>query len=591
MFMKDFKEKLSLVPELPGSYQMKNKDGIIIYVGKAKNLKRRLKSYFTRTVTGKTAMLVEYIDDFEYIVTSSELESLILEITLIKKYDPKYNILLKDDKTYPYIELTKEKYPRLKVVRNASRKTNHKLFGPYPNVAAARKTVLMLNRLYPLRKCEHLKKKECLYYHIHECLGYCVKEVDPKVIFEMTEEITRFLNGNSKEIVEKIKSEMDKASEKLNFERALELKNMLDDINVTLTKQKIDLKNNYNLDLFAFAKEENYLSITVFFIRDGLLFGRSHDLLSSFGEVSEDLLRYIINFYEKNLKPKEILVPDEVDSDLLSEYLKVKVNTPKRGDLKKLLDLASCNANILLKEEIEKEKKDDDLKRKALKELSSLLGKDISVMESFDNSHLFGTYYVGAMVVFQDFVPLKNRWRKYKIKSEVKDDLGAMREVIYRRYFKAIMENDYLPDLIVMDGGETQVAVVKEVLKSLNLSIKIIGLKKDNHHKTSVIIDEDNNILNVSKDSPLFIYLAKIQEEVHRFAITYHRNLRSQGLFASYLDMVEGIGEVRKKELLKKYGSLKKIKEASLTSLEEILPKDVAENLYNVLRNEEKENE
>lgn len=585
--MKDFKEKLSLVPELPGSYQMKNKDGVIIYVGKAKNLKRRLKSYFTRTVTGKTAMLVEDIDDFEYIVTSSELESLILEITLIKKYDPKYNILLKDDKTYPYIELTKEKYPRLKVVRNASRKTNHKLFGPYPNVAAARKTVLMLNRLYPLRKCEHLKKRECLYYHIHECLGYCVKEVDPKAIFEMTEEITRFLNGNNKEIVEKIKSEMDKASEKLNFERALELKNMLDDINVTLTKQKIDLKNNYNLDLFAFAKEENYLSITVFFIRDGLLFGRSHDLLSSFGEVSEDLLRYIINFYEKNLKPKEILVPDEVDTDLLSEYLKVKVNTPKRGDLKKLLDLACENANILLKEEIEKEKRDDDLKRKALKELSSLLGKDISVMESFDNSHLFGTYYVGAMVVFQDFVPLKNRWRKYKIKSEVKDDLGAMREVIYRRYFKAIMENDYLPDLIVMDGGETQVAVAKEVLKSLNLSIKIIGLKKDNHHKTSVIIDEDNNILKVSKDSPLFIYLAKIQEEVHRFAITYHRNLRSQGLFASYLDMVEGIGEVRKKELLKKYGSLRKIKEASLTSLEEILPKDVAENLYNVLRKEE----
>jgi len=585
--MKDFKEKLSLVPELPGSYQMKNKDGVIIYVGKAKNLKRRLKSYFTRTVTGKTAMLVEDIDDFEYIVTSSELESLILEITLIKKYNPKYNILLKDDKTYPYIELTKEKYPRLKVVRNASRKTNHKLFGPYPNVAAARKTVLMLNRLYPLRKCEHLKKKECLYYHIHECLGYCVKEVNPKVVFEMTEEITRFLNGNNKEIVKKIKSEMEKASEKLNFERALELRNMLDDINVTLTKQKIDLKNNYNLDLFAFSKEENYLSITVFFIRDGLLFGRSHDLLSSFSEVSEDLLRYIINFYEKNLKPKEILVPDVVDSDLLSEYLKVKVNTPKRGDLKKLLDLASENANILLKEEIEKEKKDDDLKRKALKELSSLLGKDISVMESFDNSHLFGTYYVGAMVVFQDFVPLKNRWRKYKIKSDVKDDLGAMKEVIYRRYFKAIMENDYLPDLIVMDGGETQVAVAKEVLKSLNLSIKIIGLKKDNHHRTSVIIDENNNILDVSKDSPLFIYLAKIQEEVHRFAITYHRNLRSQGLFASYLDMIEGIGEVRKKELLKKYGSLKKIKEASKEELEEILPCDVAENLYKVLRNEE----
>ena len=585
--MKDFREKLSLVPELPGSYQMKNKDGVIIYVGKAKNLKRRLKSYFTRTVTGKTAMLVEDIDDFEYIVTSSELESLILEITLIKKYDPKYNILLKDDKTYPYIELTKEKYPRLKVVRNASRKTNHKLFGPYPNVTAARKTVLMLNRLYPLRKCEHLPKKECLYYHIHECLGYCIKDIDPNEILTMTEEITRFLNGNNKEIIEKIKMEMEKASNNLNFERALELKNMLNDIDITLTKQKIDLKNNYNLDLFAFTKEENYLSITVFFIRDGLLFGRSHDLLSSFGEASEDLLRYIINFYEKNLKPKEILVPEEMDSDLLSEYLKLKVTTPKRGDLKKLLDLAKENAIIALKEEIEKEKRDDDLKRKALKELSNLLGKDISVMESFDNSHLFGTYYVGAMVVYKDFVPLKNKWRKYKIKSDVKDDLGAMREVIYRRYFKAIMENDYLPDLIVMDGGETQVSVAKEVLASLNLSIKIIGLKKDNHHKTSIIIDDDNNTLNISKDSPLFIYLAKIQEEVHRFAITYHKTLRSQGLFSSYLDMVDGIGEVRKKELLKKYGSLKKIKEATVEELKEILPTDVAENLYNLLRKEE----
>ena len=585
--MKDFREKLSLVPELPGSYQMKNKDGVIIYVGKAKNLKRRLKSYFTRTVTGKTAMLVEDIDDFEYIVTSSELESLILEITLIKKYDPKYNILLKDDKTYPYIELTKEKYPRLKVVRNASRKTNHKLFGPYPNVTAARKTVLMLNRLYPLRKCEHLPKKECLYYHIHECLGYCIKDIDPNEILTMTEEITRFLNGNNKEIIEKIKMEMENASNNLNFERALELKNMLNDIDITLTKQKIDLKNNYNLDLFAFTKEENYLSITVFFIRDGLLFGRSHDLLSSFGEASEDLLRYIINFYEKNLKPKEILVPEEIDSDLLSEYLKLKVITPKRGDLKKLLDLAKENAIIALKEEIEKEKRDDDLKRQALKELSNLLGKDISVMESFDNSHLFGTYYVGAMVVYKDFVPLKNKWRKYKIKSDVKDDLGAMREVIYRRYFKAIMENDYLPDLIVMDGGETQVSVAKEVLASLNLSIKIIGLKKDNHHKTSIIIDDDNNTLNISKDSPLFIYLAKIQEEVHRFAITYHKTLRSQGLFSSYLDMVDGIGEVRKKELLKKYGSLKKIKEASVEELKEILPTDVAENLYNLLRKEE----
>ena len=322
--MKNFKEKLALVPTKPGSYQMKNKDGLIIYVGKAKNLKNRLKSYFTGTVTGKTRLLVEEIDDFEYIVTSSELESLILEITLIKKYNPKYNILLKDDKTYPYIELTNDKYPVLKIVRNTKRKKGKtKLYGPYPNVKAARSTVEMINRIYPLRKCDKLKKEVCLYYHIHECLGYCVKQIPKEEIDKMTKEIISFLNGDPTVISEKIKNEMNKASENLNFERALELKKMLEDIDTTLRKQKIDLNKNYNFDLVNFYSNNNFLSIEIFFIRDGLLFGRHNEIVQTISNIEDEVTEYLIKFYEKNaLPPKELYIPKSLDDNLLENYFK-----------------------------------------------------------------------------------------------------------------------------------------------------------------------------------------------------------------------------------------------------------------------------
>lgn len=586
--MKNFKEKLSLVPTKPGSYQMKNKDGIIIYVGKAKNLKNRLKSYFTGTVTGKTRMLVEDIDDFEYIVTSSELESLILEITLIKKYNPKYNILLKDDKTYPYIELTKEKYPRLRVVRNVKRRKNmNYLYGPYPNVTAARKTVNMINRLYPLRKCDHLKKELCLYYHIHECLGYCEKKVDEKVLEQMTKEITTFLKGDSTFIKEKIQKEMIRASDMLNYERALELKTMLEDIDITLRKQKIDLNYNYNFDLFNYYQDKNYLSIQVFFVRDGLLVGRDKDIISSDIDISEQLMEYILTFYDKKgLLPKEILVPEIVDSTLLSNYLSIKVHTPYRGKLKKLLDLAAENAKERLMEEEETLKKNDDLRMRAIEELRDLLKLEkVSRMEAFDNSHLFGTFYVGGMVVYDDFLPLKDEYRKFKISADVNDDLGAMREVLYRRYYKVLMENLQKPDLIVMDGGITQVNVAKDIISSLGLDIKIIGLVKDKKHKTSSIIDENGYTLPVKSDSNLFLFFSKIQEEVHRYAINYHRNIKAKGALSSVLDVVPGIGEVRKKELLKKFSSLKKMREATIEELSEILTHDVATNLYHYLQN------
>ena len=585
------RDKLKLVPHLPGSYQMRDKDNRIIYVGKAKDLYNRVNSYFRGTVTGKTKKMVSEVVDFTYIVTTSELEAFITELNLIKEYEPKYNILLKDDKSYPYIELTNDKYPMVKVVRNVNRKRNKThLFGPYPNAFAARRTVEIINRMYPLRKCATLKKDVCLYYHLGECLGYCKnKNIDSEVISSMRNEIISFLRGDASVITKKIEEDMYKASNALNFEKASELKSMLEDINITLKRQKIDLNHKYNFDMFAYYQNNNYLSIQCFFIRDGLLFGRHKDILNIVDDAKEELLEYIIKFYEKDhLLPKEIVVPLEANSSLLEEYLDIKVLTPKKGDIKKLLDLACENAKVALTEEEELLKKNDSARIEAKKDLEKLLGiSNISRIECFDNSHLFGTFYVGGMVVFDDFLPNKDLYRKYKISTEVKDDLNAMREVIYRRYYKVLMEEDTAPDLIVIDGGELQVKVVKEVLSSLNLNIPIIGLKKDDKHRTNSLIDQDLNTIEVNNKSNLFLFLTKIQDEVHRFAITYHRNIKSKGMLSSILDFVPGIGEKRKKELLKRFGSLKKMKEASLEELETILNKDVANNLYQYLRKEE----
>ncbi|MBP3840622.1 MAG: excinuclease ABC subunit UvrC [Bacilli bacterium] len=585
--MKNFKEKLALVPNKPGSYQMKDKDGIIIYVGKAKNLKNRLKSYFTGTHTGKTLSLVENIDDFEYIVTSSELESLILEITLIKKYNPKYNILLKDDKSYPYIELTNEKYPKLKVVRNVKkRKNKNHLYGPFPNVTAARKTVNIINRVYPLRKCENLKKDLCLYYHIGECLGYCKLDIEQEKIDKMNKEIIAFLNGDSTNIEKRIKEEMEKSSIAMNYERALELRDMLEDIKITLKKQKIDLGKDQNFDIVNYYTDNNYLSIQVFFIRNGLLYGREKEIIKTLDDPLEETLEYIIKFYDKiGILPKELYVPLGIDIETLSNYFNIKVLNTYRGKIKSLFDLAGENAKENLEAEEVVIEKDEQKRKMALNELANLLKMDkIERIESFDNSHLFGTYYVGGMVVFDDFIPNKNEYRKYKIDSNVKDDINAMREVIYRRYYRVLMEDLKKPDLIVMDGGEDQIKVCKEIIDSLNLNIRIVGLVKDDHHRTNHLLDENNNLIDIPNRSDLFLYLSKIQEEVHRFAITYHRDIKSKGALVSVLDMVPGIGEKRRKKLLKEFGSLKKLKEASIEDLSKIVSSEVAKNLSEYLK-------
>ena len=584
-----FKEKLTLVPELPGSYQMKDKDNNIIYVGKAKNLKKRLKSYFTGRVTGKTKKLVSDIADFEYIVTTSELESLILEITLIKKYNPKYNILLKDDKSYPYIEFTKEKYPTLKVIRNPNLKKNkNNLYGPFPNVSSARNTVYMLNRLYPLRKCETLKKDYCLYYHIGECLGYCKNEIDLEKLETMKKEITSFLNGDAKALLKKLNQEMELASSKMNFEKALEYKKMIDDINITLKNQTIVLNKEINLDLFNYYVQDNYLSIQVFFIRSGTLFGRDKKIFTFYDFPSDTLVQYIINFYEKHLLPKEILVPSDIDTKILTTYLKTNVRTPLKGDMKKLLDLAYENAKILLEEEIKTLNQNEKVRKLALKELAIVLNqKNVSRIEAFDNSHLFGTYYVSGMVVFEDFLPLKNEYRKYKIDVSTKDDLKAMEEVIYRRYYKVLMEDLKKPDIIIVDGGKNQVEVAKRVLDELNLNILVIGLKKDDKHRTTSLITSDLAEIELDLHGHLFLFLARIQEEVHRFAISYHRQIKNKGSLASILEMIPGIGLKRRQELLKKFSSLKKIKEASIEELSKILPSEVAISLKEYLNESE----
>jgi len=584
-----FKEKLKLVPDLPGSYQMLDENRNIIYVGKAKNLKKRLKSYFTGRVTGKTKVLVENIHDFEYIVTDSELESLILEITLIKKYNPKYNILLKDDKSYPYIEFDTTKHPILKIVRNVKMKKNkNNLYGPFPNASSARHIVNMLNRIYPLRKCDNLKKDVCLYYHLGQCLGYCKNVVDQNELVKMINDIKIFLNGDASLIKEKINNELIIASNKMNYERCIELKKMLDDINIILKEQKIVLNRDYNFDLFNCYQNNNYLSIQIFFIRNGVLFGREKKIINTIDNIEDALMEFIIKFYDKNIFPKEIIVPDYIDYNLLSDYLKVKVSTKSKGDIKKLMDLAYENAKILLDEKFEELNKNEDKRIECINELKELLNiKDAARIESFDNSHLFGTYYVGGMVVFEKFLPLKDEYRKFKIDAKVQDDYHAMKEVIYRRYYRVLMEDLKRPDLIVLDGGNLQVSIVKEVLEELNLDIPVIGLKKDKKHRTNAIVNQNLEEIIIDSKSNLFLYLANIQEEVHRYAISYHRVLKNKGSLASILDLVEGIGEKRKKELLRNFTSLKKIKEASIEELDKYLPHNVSVSLHDYLQKQD----
>lgn len=581
------KEKLTLVPKLPGCYMMKNSSGVVIYVGKAKRLQNRLKSYFTGRVTGKTKKLVSEIVDFEYIITSSELEAFILEINLIKKYDPKYNILLKDDKSYPYIEFTNEKYPRLIVKREININKRHsKLFGPYPNSTAARRLVNLINRLYPLKKCDNMPKKECLYYHIGECLGYCInKDIDDS---KMSEEIISILNGHDEILINKIKEKIQLHSDNMNYEQALSLKNELDYIKVVFESQKVELNDGINRDIFNYYFDNGYVSIVIFFLRNGKLVESNTKIVPVITTPEEALEYYIIDFYSKrNILPKELIIPEELNLELISNMLDTKVINVYKGIKKQLLDMARKNA----KNKYETEEKllylNEERNYEANNELKELLHLDkLNRIEIFDNSNLFGTFTVSGMVVFIDGEPAKKEYRKYKLSFDKNDDMASMKEVVYRRYFRVLKDNLERPDLIIMDGGINQINACKSILNDLNMNIKVCGIKKNDKHRSSELIDGDTyKSIELNKESNVFHLITRMSDEVHRYTINYHKQIRSKGSLSSILDEIPGIGTSRKKELIKKYGSLNKIKEQTLPELETILPKNVAETLFNYLKN------
>lgn len=584
-----FKEKLKLIPHLPGSYQMKNSEGTIIYVGKAKDLNKRVNSYFNRPHTGKTEKMVSEIADFEYIVAASELEAFLLEFNLIKHYDPKYNILLKDDKSYPYIEYISKPYPRLQVSRylNIRKKDKKMLFGPYPNAYAARRIVSLINRLYPLKKCETMPKKVCLYYHIGECLGYCEHNVDKEKLKTMEEEILSFLRGNGDILKKKILEKIELHSKELNFEMALELKKELDYISIVLDKQKMELHDYVNRDIIGYHLDKGHLSIQILFLRVGRMVGGHTDIFPIVSELNDELDYYIMNFYSRHEIPKEVLCPDNINIKILSEIVKTNFVVPQKGKKKSLLDMASTNAKINLENELEIIERDEKKTEEANNDLKEILGLDkLERIDLFDNSNLFGEFTVSCMVVFKNGKPAKKEYRKYKISLDKNDDYHTMEEVIYRRYYRALVDKTEMPDLIVVDGGINQINACLNILNELNLNIRVCGLRKNDKHRTNDLIDSNGyKIIELDRTSPVFHYLTRMQDEVHRFTISYHRQIRSKGAISSVLDNIEGIGAKRKKDLIKTFGSVNKIRNASIEELSEILPENVAINLKEYLNN------
>ncbi|MBJ7946630.1 excinuclease ABC subunit C [Bacillus cereus group sp. N24] len=583
------KEKLAILPDQPGCYLMKDKQGTVIYVGKAKVLKNRVRSYFTGSHDGKTLRLVGKIVDFEYIVTSSNLEALILELNLIKKYDPKYNIQLKDDKTYPFIKITAEKQPRLLITRNV-KKDKGKYFGPYPNAQSAHETKKLLDRMYPLRKCSNMPDKVCLYYHMGQCLAPCVKEVTEEQNKEIVDEIIKFLNGGHKEIRSELETKMYEASEKLEFERAKELRDQIAHIDAIMEKQKMIMSDLVDRDVFGYAVDKGWMCVQVFFVRKGKLIERDVSMFPIYDEPEEGFLTFIGQFYENSshFKPKEIVVPGSIDSELVERFLEVEATQPKRGKKKDLVELANKNAKIALEEKFYLIERDEERTIKAVDQLGKQLGIETPYrIEAFDNSNIQGTNPVSAMIAFIDGKPAKKEYRKYKIKTvQGPDDYESMREVVRRRYTRALKENLPLPDLIIIDGGKGHLAAVSDVLENeLGLYIPMAGLVKDDKHKTShLIIGDPPEPVILERNSQEFYLLQRIQDEVHRFAITFHRQLHGKSVIQSALDDIPGIGDKRKKVLLKHFGSLKKMKEASVAEFVEAgMPKNVAETIYTYL--------
>ena len=577
------KSKLELLPTSPGCYIHKDKNGTIIYVGKAKNLRNRVRSYFRGSHDTKTEALVSEIVDFEFIVTESNIEALLLEINLIKENKPKYNIMLKDDKSYPFIKITNERYPRLIITRQV-KKDGGLYFGPYPDVGAANEIKRLLDRIFPFRKCTNPPSKVCFYYHLGQCMAHTVCHKDEAYFRGMAQEVSDFLKGQDDKIIDELKLKMNTAAQNMEFERAAEYRDLIQAIGTLRTKQRVMAKDLQNRDVFGYYVDKGWMCVQVFFVRQGKLIERDVNLFPYYNDPDEDFLTYVGQFYQEksHLIPNEILIPQDIDEEAVKALVDTKVLKPQRGEKKQLVNLAIKNARVSLEQKFNLLEKSMEKTQGAIENLGKLLQIPTPVrIESFDNSNIMGTSPVSAMVVFVNGKPSKKDYRKYKIKTVVgPDDYASMREVIRRRYSRVMRDGLTPPDLIVIDGGQGQVNIAKQVIQEeLGLDIPIAGLQKNDKHQTHELLFGDPlQIIELSRTSQEFFLLQRIQDEVHRFAITFHRQLRSKNSFSSQLDDIEGLGPKRKQLLMKHFKSLTKIKEATVNEIVTVgIPRPVAE--------------
>ena len=577
------KSKLELLPTSPGCYIHKDKNGTIIYVGKAKNLRNRVRSYFRGSHDTKTEALVSEIVDFEFIVTESNIEALLLEINLIKENKPKYNIMLKDDKSYPFIKITNERYPRLIITRQV-KKDGGLYFGPYPDVGAANEIKRLLDRIFPFRKCTNPPSKVCFYYHLGQCMAHTVCHKDEAYFKGMAQEVSDFLKGQDDKIIDELKLKMNTAAQNMEFERAAEYRDLIQAIGTLRTKQRVMAKDLQNRDVFGYYVDKGWMCVQVFFVRQGKLIERDVNLFPYYNDPDEDFLTYVGQFYQEksHLIPNEILIPQDIDEEAVKALVDTKVLKPQRGEKKQLVNLAIKNARVSLEQKFNLLEKSMEKTQGAIENLGKLLQIPTPVrIESFDNSNIMGTSPVSAMVVFVNGKPSKKDYRKYKIKTVLgPDDYASMREVIRRRYSRVMRDGLTPPDLIVIDGGQGQVNIAKQVIQEdLGLDIPIAGLQKNDKHQTHELLFGDPlQVIELSRTSQEFFLLQRIQDEVHRFAITFHRQLRSKNSFSSQLDGIEGLGPKRKQLLMKHFKSLTKIKEATVDEIVTVgIPRPVAE--------------
>ena len=589
------KSKLELLPTSPGCYIHKDKNGTIIYVGKAKNLRNRVRSYFRGSHDTKTEALVSEIVDFEFIVTESNIEALLLEINLIKENKPKYNIMLKDDKSYPFIKITHERYPRLIITRQV-KKDGGLYFGPYPDVGAANEIKRLLDRIFPFRKCTNPPSKVCFYYHIGQCMAHTICKKDEDYFKSMAQEVSDFLKGQDDKIINDLKGKMAAAAQTMEFERAAEYRDLIQAIGTLRTKQRVMAKDLQNRDVFGYYVDKGWMCVQVFFVRQGKLIERDVNLFPYYNDPDEDFLTYVGQFYQEksHLVPNEVLIPQDIDEEAVKALVDSKILKPQRGEKKQLVNLAIKNARVSLEQKFNLLEKSVEKTQGAIENLGRLLQIPTPVrIESFDNSNIMGTSPVSAMVVFVNGKPSKKDYRKYKIKTVVgPDDYASMREVIRRRYGRVQREGLTPPDLIVIDGGQGQVNIAKQVIQEeLGLDIPIAGLQKNDKHQTHELLFGDPlEVVELSRNSQEFFLLQRIQDEVHRFAITFHRQLRSKNSFSSQLDGIDGLGPKRKQNLMKHFKSLTKIKEASVDEIVGVgVPRAVAEAVQRKLSPQEEE--